>query len=500
MKRSAIFFAALAVSSFAFAQDGLQRDFIEKSAKAVGIPQKGSWILKGKQKLHGNDQPFEMRFDTQFRYKMAATGSMPEALGFDGKAAWVVGPVGVPHHQSGADRDISRLEAYVISGLWVAPNSPVEISPTGLNECTIKCKDGTASMILTLDPITRLPKTLTSWSPTGGQQWTFSNYVNFGGVMLPSVADRVSGSIKDRITIIASLPGSEDNKHFEKPASAKDGYIFDAAASPDIEVQRKYGYLFVKPKINGADEGWWFLDTGADVMVIDPTLAKKHDMKVVGTDSVAGVVASVDTAFSTGISFQLGPLTLKNSSYMHLDLSQFGQALGLKIVGIVGYDFMSRASLDIDPKKSTIGVYAPGKAPLPKGVEWTPFVFHSNIPVLTSSFEGDRSGHFSLDTGSGSTVDFFSPVVEKYELLKNRKVQTTQTGGAGGSTESKMGNIEWFQLGAKRFENPSVGFQITKKGAFASPYLDGNIGMGFLGRLHFVLDYENQRLALFEEK
>lgn len=107
----------------------------------------------------------------------------------------------------------------------------------------------------------------------------------------------------------------------------------------------------------------------------------------------------------------------------------------------------------------------------------------------------DRRGFFKLDTGSGSTVDFCSPAVARYGLLRDRSLGTAKTGGVGGDAESRTGTIAFFELAGRRFERVSVGFQITKKGAFASPFFDGNVGVGLLGASRLVLDYRRSRLA-----
>ena len=135
---------------------------------------------------------------------------------------------------------------------------------------------------------------------------------------------------------------------------------------------------------------------------------------------------------------------------------------------------------------------------MPIKTNWIDFRFHGSTPSLVCQFEGDHEGIFSVDTGSGSTVDFFSPTVTKYDLLKGRKTSNTITGGAGGSSESKSGSIAWFKLGSKRFENPTVGFQTTTKGGFASPFSDGNLGMGFLGKFRMILDYQQSKIGLIE--
>ena len=104
-----------------------------------------------------------------------------------------------------------------------------------------------------------------------------------------------------------------------------------------------------------------------------------------------------------------------------------------------------------------------------------------------------------MDTGSVSTVDFCSPAVAKYHLLDPKKATASLTGGAGGTAQSWVGVVDWFDLAGNRFEKPSVGFQVAKVGAFATPYTDGNIGMGLMGKFQIFLDYSHQRVAFLRQ-
>jgi len=251
----------------------------------------------------------------------------------------------------------------------------------------------------------------------------------------------------------------------------------------------------VKPSIDGRDIGWFFLDSGADVSCISPDAAKKLAMDEVGSQTTAGVVAVSKLRFMRGKELQLGPVRLENPKFLELsELAEIGKAIGVPIAGICGYDVIGRAVFDIDPTRSTLSILAPGKATLPIGASWTRIQFPSNTPTVSCRFSGGN-GVFSIDTGSDSTVDFFSPAVEHYGWLEQPGVERTHTGGAGGSAESHSGKIGFFELGGTTFKTPKVGMQTTKLGAFANPYLTGNVGNGFLAQFRLILDYANERVA-----
>ena len=467
---------------------------------ARGSVFRGGLHVSGSQTLHGAEQQFGMHMEEDFRFRLETVGDLPECDGFDGTNSWHLNGSGVPHVSNYSDRDFARMLAYVQAGVWACKNSPIEVVSEQGDRLVIKCRDGSTTANLELNPKSHTAMVLSCWGSSGAETWTFSEYRLTNGQLIPSKILHESGETKDKTVIEKFNMDIGGLITYRMPLPSPVGFTFDVNENENIEVKRMFGYLFVKPKLDGKDEGWWFLDTGAEIMVIDPVVARSHKMKIVGKDSVSGVVANITTNFSKGIKFNLGPVTIQNSSYMEFDMKPFSDALGIKLAGICGYDFISRAVLDIDPKKSTIGVLQPRLNILPEGSSWTSFLFHGNMPSLLCNFEGNKSGLFTLDTGSGSTVDFFSPCVKKFELLKDRKVENVMTGGAGGSSESKTGVLDWFQFGPKKFEKPKAGFQITTKGGFASPYVDGNIGMGFMGKFRMILDYNSSKLALVESK
>ncbi len=473
--------------------------FRHLAANATGIESAASGRLyRGTENVHGTEHPFELRISSDYRFVTKANGVMREDFGFDGKTGWQLNASGVAHQVSHSDLDLTRLDYYIISGAWSAKNSPVEITDLHSNVAKVRIR-GTATMAtLTVDEKSHLPTSLSYWGPSGSQTWTYSNYKKLGGVTVPSRSELNSGENHDSIIISEGSDSKIDDSEFSMPKVQDDAFSYDLTASPNIEIKRLFGYVFVHPLLDGKDEGWFFLDTGAEVMVLDTEVAKAHNLPIVGHESVAGVVGNVQSDFYQGMEFKLGPATLKKPVYMSLAMGEFSKALGIKLAGICGYDFISRLTIDIDPSKTTLGLHPSGTLSIPASAAWTPFLFHGSVPAVICEYEGKRSGIFSLDTGSSSTVDFYAPTVTQNNLLKDRKVTSSYTGGAGGSTESKAGKIEYFMLGSNRFDNPPAVFQITSKGEFASPYQSGNIGMGFMGEFRIVWDYANSRVAFIK--
>jgi hypothetical protein len=167
---------------------------------------------------------------------------------------------------------------------------------------------------------------------------------------------------------------------------------------------------------------------------------------------------------------------------------------GIELAGIVGYDLMARAIVEMDTQQNHVAVFDPKSYTL-SGGSWSTLHLDGKHPVVEARFEGDRKGLFRLDTGANNTLTFHTAWVDRYDLLKDRQTMNTALGGVGGMMSAKQGRIEWFELAGERFENPSVTFSQAESGPLAEAYTVGNIGQGFLRPFKLVFDYQNRRMA-----
>lgn len=451
-----------------------------------------TWVMRGTSNFYGASQSFQFIFDNKSNWLQTATGPISMEEGDNGTMVWTRGLSGVPHEEFRHEKEISRIRAFVVNGEWTNPDGRVEILDLEDGRtCNLRLKGGTAMVKMTFDPVTFQPQQLSNWSPDGDETWTFSQWTRMNNLHIPKKWVHVQGGETDTITVSEVRLQRSYRPGYGMPKPLAGTGSFDVKAPRELKVMRRFGYVFVRPLINGQDLGWFFLDTGADLLVFDPTIIAKFKMQTVGKAPVAGVVASQSYDFVKGIDFELGGIKLNKPIGIGLDLQPFAKALNMPIVGICGYDVFCRSVVTIPAKGDTIRIDPPVPIAEAKGVEME---FHGNAPALECEFEGGRKAWFTLDTGSGSTVDFFSPLVASAKLLEGRKTSRIMSGGAGGSAESFAGPLEYFVLGPKRFEKTQAGFQVVKKGGFSSPWVGGNVGAGFLGKFDMTYDYPNRRL------
>jgi hypothetical protein len=253
----------------------------------------------------------------------------------------------------------------------------------------------------------------------------------------------------------------------------------------------------VHPLVNGQDLGWFVFDSGAGGMVIDRTAADRLSMPVLDDEvQVLGIGSAGSSRLRQGKHFTLGPMSIDDLKFVELDLTGLSGVLGVPISGIVGFDLISRAVVELDVATPAISIHDPGTYQLTRG-DWQNVQFSNNHPVVTARFEGDREGLFVLDTGSNDTVIFHAPAVERYKLLEGRTTTERRGRGIGGTVVHQRGVLEWFEFGGHRFDQLRVSFHANPDVA-ADIRLTGNIGTRLFSRFVMVFDYTRQRMAFVD--
>jgi hypothetical protein len=269
---------------------------------------------------------------------------------------------------------------------------------------------------------------------------------------------------------------------------------FDAKISPVLEVRRtRSGHTLVHPLVDGQDLGWFVFDSGAGGMVIDRAAADRIAMPVLDNIQVIGIGSAESSRLRQGKHFTLGPMAIDDLKFVELDLAGLSGILGVPIGGIVGFDLIARAVVELDVATPAASIHDPEAYELTRGT-WQAVQFSNNHPVVTARFEGDREDSFVLDTGSNDTVIFHAPTVERYKLLERRETTARRGRGIAGAVVHQRGVLEWFEFGGHRFEQVRVSFH-TNPDAAADIRLAGNIGSRIFSRFVMVFDYSRERMA-----
>ena len=295
-------------------------------------------------------------------------------------------------------------------------------------------------------------------------------------------------------TPAATEPKAASTQDPDNPDLSEGSVTYDDTISGVLKVKKvKTGHLLIKPLINGKPAGWFIFDTGAGICVLSPKTQKEFALSEAGDINAIGVGGDAKLKMYRAESFQVGPLKLTNHPAMTVDLSFLTPHLGEEIAGVVGFGVLSQCIVELDIADSKVTLHNPKTFSLATG-SWEHMKVVERIPSVHATVEG-HEGWFRLDTGANSFITFHQPAVEKWKLLENRETKDASLGGMGGFVKAKKGTVSSLTLGGVEHKDLTAEFATEKKGNFADPSREGNIGAGLLSKYTMFLDYNQERIC-----
>jgi hypothetical protein len=497
-----ILFASLAPAA---AQDTLSAEAaMARVRKATGYEklrsQTRGLFMGGTTRFRGLDSKFTFLFTPDGKFRTEIEGPLGGSTGFDGSTGWEVDWTGMPRVLELEDLETAQFHAWTRSGRWLAEDGPfafsLDAAQTDDKQVALKLslRKGLLEATAFIDRATWLPQRITR--TMGGSEVTeFGDYREVMGFRFPHRISRKIGNVTSVFEISSVAPAPDSSQARFKPVTTRPADArWDTSAPARLEVRRaRSGHMLVHPLVNGKDVGWFILDSGAAVMVIDKKAADQLGMPAFGEIVAVGAAGMTKARFRQGETFRLGPVSINGLKYMELDLEFLSNAFGVPVGGVCGQELFSRAVVEIDISNESVALHDPARYRL-EGAAWQELLFSGHVPVVRARFEG-REGLFKLDTGSDRAVSLHAPAVERYKLLSGRDTAESQTGGVGGSGESRTGKLALFEFAGRRFESLDVEFSGARQGAFSDVYTTGNIGAALLREFRLVFDYGNKRVA-----
>jgi hypothetical protein len=491
----------------AFASSPTIEEIRAKSREACGFEafQKlpDGIVLEGKAEFLGIPGTFRLRFAPSGRYVRVISAKGEHAVGFDGTARWgrnFSGPVRLLEMEE-ADRD--RFLFGVLCQRWLVEDSfkvaVDEQNTTPTRVClALRHPDAGVEARLFVNRATWCPESLETPGANSKRVIEFSDYREIAGVRFPArVAIGSTGG-----QMVNAERGREfrsgDKDSFVAPAVGL-GAKFDQAAPARLDAKLlEKRILLVKPKINGQDVPWFVLDTGNGALtLLTAAIADRLDLPTFGGTTAIGAGA-VKTRFRQADRFTLGPAEVADMVFLELP-QEFADLVrrrsGVEIAGVLGWDFLFRAVVEIDYEAGVVNVHDPLNHRLPAGTTWEPIHFNSRMPCVKGTFEGKHEGLFMFDTGHQSRLTMHAPAVRRLDLLKDRETTTRTFAGIGGEEVVRLGTASEFRVLGRSNKSMNVGLATESSGLSSDPYTLGTFGLAALGPGTVVFDYPKRRIA-----
>jgi predicted aspartyl protease len=113
--------------------------------------------------------------------------------------------------------------------------------------------------------------------------------------------------------------------------------------------------LMVEAEVNGLGPFNFALDTGASFCVVTPDTARTAGVALAGEKPTAiGAGGRIEAGFARLASFRLGSHSVRNLGAAVMELNEVEQQLGVKVAGLIGYNFLKRFVVTLDYPKGLL--------------------------------------------------------------------------------------------------------------------------------------------------
>ena len=347
-----------------------------------------------------------------------------------------------------------------------------------------------------IDAATHLPSRVASTIGTVTSSTTYADYRKVDGLMVPFVQNGAANgdaSTFSATRVVANDAGAD--AALQRPAMHVDDFSLPSG-STTIPFELVDNHVDLPVTINGKGPFHFLFDTGG-ANYIDSALATELGIGAAGNANGAGVGTTTETIrFGTVERLQVGDATLRKQVFVVGPVrAGFGMSSGKPVDGLIGFEVLSRFVTTFDYGKNEIVLRAPGSA-RPAGGTTMPFVFngqHVDIPCAIEGF----AGRCTVDTGSRTGLTVLSPFLAAHPSIvpSNATVVGANGFGIGGASLGRLGRTV-LQIGSFTIPDVVTDLSTQAKGAFADPFVAGNIGAGTWKRFAVTLDYAKHTMTL----
>jgi len=288
------------------------------------------------------------------------------------------------------------------------------------------------------------------------------------------------------------------------------GFYFKSHRTNKINHKFKlYNNLIVLPiKVEGiADTLNFILDTGvSNTLIVCPQTAallqlpRHRKMQVFGADRTKPIPAYAST---------LPPISFKGIEARNLgaivveeEITHLSEYAGLKIHGLIGYDFFNSFVITIDYAKEVLVIQNPAHFKMPKKTTTVGFEMKQMKPYIKKLITCDVNTpaielELLVDIGAGHSLLLELGSHPNIQLPAN--AQQAQLGTAiGGSLNGHLGKVAQVNLSGFSFEQVPTSFPDTTDLYDKAHFLqtNGSIGYGLLKRFWLTFNYPKKEIYL----
>ena len=261
--------------------------------------------------------------------------------------------------------------------------------------------------------------------------------------------------------------------------------------------------IIVQLRINNRGPFNFVMDTGVGQMLItEPSmvdsinLARKRSIKISGfgegEDYEAYVTSPLKITMNGLESHDVSAAILKS------DLLGLSNYAGMRIHGLLGFEFFNKLAVKIDFADSTIVVGRPGKFKGFKNGAVIPLSIENNRPYIETNIacnDGtEQMSKLIIDLGAGHALSLEN--VRERDGFTDHVIPGNLGVGLKGLIAGYLGRVKSISLGKYRIKNLIASFPVDSIINTFSVPRDGNLGVDILKKFVVVFDFSNNVMYL----
>ena len=241
----------------------------------------------------------------------------------------------------------------------------------------------------------------------------------------------------------------------------------------------------------------FILDTGAGTSLLSTELAQRLGIDEGESKEARGAGGKVQVILSQVKSLVIGAAILEDIQIAITDLTGVGSALGTKIEGDIGYNFLKTFRVTIDYQTQVLRLTQGEESSQSPNMQKVKFKLASPAKplILVSTYVNSQGPfQFAVDTGASTTV--ISPEVA--QELRIESVAISPMTAGGGNVKASAGRVASLAVGTATHEDVAVvvsDFLVSLSGIVGAQ-LDGIVGYNYLKNFTVTIDYPRDTLGL----
>ncbi|MFH1336812.1 MAG: aspartyl protease family protein [Candidatus Zixiibacteriota bacterium] len=190
---------------------------------------------------------------------------------------------------------------------------------------------------------------------------------------------------------------------FEPPKQDTKDYQFaNGNRAENIPFEFIGNHLYI-PVTVSEKERLWVLDTGAGMTVLNKTFAEELGLELEGELKGKGAGGTVTASLTTIPPYSVKGIQFKEQKVAVIDMSELIRRLGLDVVGVLGFDFLSRFVTKVDFAKELVSFYEPEKFEYTGEGHVLGMHIYNSLFSVKATLDGNHAGSWTFDLGAGTS-------------------------------------------------------------------------------------------------